>query len=82
MEIDMPVVTLPDGSQREFDHPVTVEQVARSIGTGLAKAAVVGKVDGSLVDLSHTVDRDAEVAIVTGNDRGKGSRLSVTQRRT
>jgi len=69
MEIDMPVVTLPDGSQREFDHPVTVEQVARSIGTGLAKAAVVGKVDGSLVDLSHTVDRDAEVAIVTGNDQ-------------
>jgi len=65
----MPVVTLPDGSQREFDHPVTVEQVARSIGTGLAKAAVVGKVDGSLVDLSHTVDRDAEVAIVTGNDQ-------------
>ncbi|TDT38583.1 threonyl-tRNA synthetase [Halospina denitrificans] len=65
----MPVVTLPDGSQREFDHPVTVEQVARSIGTGLAKAAVVGKVDGSLVDLSHTIDRDAEVAIVTGKDQ-------------
>ncbi|MFO7787368.1 MAG: threonine--tRNA ligase [Halospina sp.] len=65
----MPVITLPDGSQRTFDHPVTVEEVARSIGTGLAKAAVVGKVDGRLVDTGYTIDDDAEVAIVTDRDQ-------------
>lgn len=65
----MPVITLPDGSQRTFDHPVTVEEVARSIGTGLAKAAVVGKVDGHLVDTGHTIEDDAQVAIVTDRDQ-------------
>ena len=65
----MPVITLPDGSQRTFEHPVTVEEVARSIGTGLAKAAVVGKVDGRLVDTGHTIEDDAEVAIVTDRDQ-------------
>ncbi|WP_077528959.1 threonine--tRNA ligase [Vreelandella utahensis] len=65
----MPVITLPDGSQRTFEHPVTVEEVARSIGTGLAKAAVVGKVDGRLVDTGYTIEDDAEVAIVTDRDQ-------------
>ncbi|MGM0449259.1 MAG: threonine--tRNA ligase [Pseudomonadota bacterium] len=65
----MPVITLPDGSQRTFDHPVTIEDVARSIGSGLAKAAVVGKVNGRLVDTGYTVEDDAEVAIVTDRDQ-------------
>ena len=64
----MPVITLPDGSQRAYDHPVTVAQIAADIGPGLAKAALAGKVDGKLVDLSHTVDHDAQVAIVTARD--------------
>lgn len=64
----MPVITLPDGSRREFDHPVSLMEVAASIGTGLAKAALAGRVDGKLVDLSRVIDGDAEVAIVTGRD--------------
>ena len=58
-------ITLPDGSQRQFDHPVTVQDVAASIGAGLAKAALAGKVDGRLVDTSFAIERDAQVAIVT-----------------
>lgn len=58
-------ITLPDGSRREFEQPVSVGEVAASIGAGLAKAALAGKVDGNLVDLSHRIDRDADVAIVT-----------------
>ena len=58
-------ITLPDGSRREFDHPVTVAEVAASIGAGLAKAALAGKVDGQLVDTGFRIDRDAELAIVT-----------------
>jgi threonyl-tRNA synthetase len=61
----MPVITLPDGSQRSFEHPVTVAEVAKSIGAGLAKAALAGEVDGKLVDTSYTIDRDATLAIVT-----------------
>src|SRR5690242_3610149 len=61
-------IALPDGSVRQFDKPVTVGEVAASIGPGLAKAALGGKVDGKLVDTSHTVDRDARVAIVTDRD--------------
>ena len=64
----MPVVTLPDGSQRSFDHPVTVAEVAADIGPGLAKAALAGRIDGELVDLSRVIDHDADVAIVTGRD--------------
>src|SRR5581483_8619961 len=64
----MPVVTLPDGSQRTFDHPVTVDEVAASIGAGLRKAALAGRVDGKLVDTSYTIDNDAKVAIVTDKD--------------
>ncbi|MEJ2686677.1 MAG: TGS domain-containing protein, partial [Gammaproteobacteria bacterium] len=64
----MPKVTLPDGSQREFPHPVTVAEVAADIGAGLAKAAIAGKVDGRLVDTSQVIDHDAELAIVTDKD--------------
>ncbi|WP_431688642.1 threonine--tRNA ligase [Hahella sp. NBU794] len=64
----MPVITLPDGSKREFSNPVTVLDVAADIGPGLAKAAVAGKVDGTLVDCSHVIDKDADLAIVTERD--------------
>ncbi len=65
----MPVVTLPDGSRREFDRAVTLREVAESIGAGLARAALAGKVDGRLVDLSHLIASDADVAIVTARDK-------------
>ena len=58
-------ITLPDGSLRNFDGPVTVAQVAASIGAGLAKSALAGRVDGKLVDTSHLIASDASVAIVT-----------------
>ncbi|MES2999810.1 MAG: threonine--tRNA ligase [Pseudomonadota bacterium] len=61
-------VTLPDGSKREYPGPVTVAAVAASIGPGLAKAALAGKVDGKVVDTSFTIDRDSPVAIVTAKD--------------
>ena len=61
-------VTLPDGSVRSFEAPPTVAEVARSIGAGLAKAALAGKVDGALVDTSHRIERDAQLAIVTERD--------------
>ncbi|MBN2701735.1 MAG: threonine--tRNA ligase [Methylohalobius sp. ZOD2] len=61
----MPTITLPDGKQLAFDHPVTVKEVAAAIGPGLAKAAVAGKVDGRLVDLSFAIARDAGVEIIT-----------------
>jgi len=64
----MPTITLPDGSRREFDHPVSVHDVAAAIGPGLAKAALAGKVDGALVDTSHLIDTDSELAIVTARD--------------
>ena len=64
----MPVITLPDGSQRPFDHPVTVAEVASSIGAGLAKAALAGRVDGRLVDTSYLIESDAALAIVTEKD--------------
>ena len=61
-------ITLPDGSQREFPGPVTVAEVAQSIGAGLAKAALAGKVDGRVVDTSFTIESNAQLAIVTGKD--------------
>ncbi|WP_422648798.1 threonine--tRNA ligase [Cupriavidus sp. H18C1] len=64
----MIAITLPDGSRREFPEPVTVAQVAQSIGAGLAKAALAGKVDGNLVDTSYLIDRDVSLAIVTDKD--------------
>jgi threonyl-tRNA synthetase len=64
----MPVITLPDGSQRSFAQPVTVAEVAASIGAGLARAALAGKVDGKLVDTSHQISVDVQLAIVTDKD--------------
>ncbi|MGB0322788.1 MAG: TGS domain-containing protein, partial [Pseudohongiellaceae bacterium] len=64
----MPLITLPDGSTRQFDQPVTVAGVAASIGPGLAKAALAGRVDGQLVDTSFLIDDDADLAIVTERD--------------
>ncbi len=64
----MPIITLPDGSERPFDHPVTVAEVAASIGAGLARAALAGKVDGVLVDTSFLIEQDAALAIITDRD--------------
>jgi threonyl-tRNA synthetase len=64
----MPAVTLPDGSQRHFDKPVTVAEIAASIGPGLAKAALAGKVDGKLVDTSFVISSDSLLSIVTDRD--------------
>ena len=64
----MPVITLPDGSQKHFDQPVSVAEVAQSIGTGLAKAALAGRVNGKLLDTSALIDRDATLSIVTDKD--------------
>ena len=64
----MPNITLPDGSVRSFEQAVTVAEVAASIGAGLAKAALAGRVDGKMVDLSHRIETDAALAIVT--DKG------------
>nr|WP_314860634.1 threonine--tRNA ligase [uncultured Undibacterium sp.] len=61
-------IRLPDGSQRQFESAVTVAQVAASIGAGLAKAALAGKVNGKLVDTSHLIESDADLAIVTDKD--------------
>ncbi|HKU72202.1 MAG TPA: threonine--tRNA ligase, partial [Burkholderiales bacterium] len=65
----MPDIRLPDGSVRKFDQPVTVAELAQSIGPGLARAALAGKVNGKLVDTSHRIESDSEVAIVTEKDR-------------
>jgi threonyl-tRNA synthetase len=64
----MPVITLPDGSRRQFEHAVSVADIAAGIGPGLAKAALAGKIDGTLVDTSTVVDHDAAVSIVTDRD--------------
>src|SRR5690242_4093135 len=64
----MPDIRLPDGAVKRFDAPVTVAAVAASIGPGLAKAALAGRVDGKLVDTSYTIEHDAALAIVTDKD--------------
>ncbi|HUD26933.1 MAG TPA: threonine--tRNA ligase [Burkholderiaceae bacterium] len=64
----MPLISLPDGTQRRYDRPVSVADIAASIGPGLAKAALAGRVDGRLVDTSFVVDRDAAVTVVTERD--------------
>lgn len=64
----MPVITLPDGSQRSFDNPVSVHDVAASIGPGLAKAALAGRVDDRLVDTSFVIEQDSRLAIITDRD--------------
>ncbi|MGQ0650652.1 MAG: threonine--tRNA ligase [Betaproteobacteria bacterium] len=64
----MPVIRLPDGSQKSFPQPVTVAEVAQSIGAGLARAALAGRVDGKLVDMGYRIESDAALAIVTDKD--------------
>lgn len=64
----MPIITLPDGSQRSYEKAVTVAEVAASIGAGLARAALAGKVDGQLVDTSHLISADAALSIITDKD--------------
>jgi len=64
----MPVITLPDGTQKSFASPPTVDEIAASIGPGLRKAALAGRVDGQLVDTSARVEGDARVSIVTARD--------------
>lgn len=64
----MPIITLPDGNQRSFSRPVTVAEVAASIGAGLARAALAGRIDGHLVDTAHVIDRDVALSIVTAKD--------------
>ena len=64
----MPQITLPDGSRRQYDHPVSVADVAMDIGPGLAKATLAGKVNGRLVDASRPIEHDATLAIVTDKD--------------
>ena len=64
----MPAITLPDGSQRKYEQPVSVMDVAADIGPGLAKATLAGRVNGDLVDASYLIEDDAELAIITGKD--------------
>ena len=64
----MPVITLPDGSQRAYDHAVSVMDVAQDIGPGLAKACIAGRVDGHLVDACDPIEKDAKLAIITAKD--------------
>lgn len=64
----MPTITLPDGKQKQFSNPITIQEVAQSIGAGLAKAALAAQVDGKLVDTSHLIDKDAAVRILTEKD--------------
>jgi len=64
----MPAITLPDGSRREFDRPVTVQEVAASIGPGLARATLAGKLNGAVVDSSCLIESDAQLAIITARD--------------
>ena len=64
----MPVITLPDGSQRQFDHAVSVMDVARDIGAGLAKACIAGRVNGELVDACEIIEHDANLSIITSKD--------------
>ena len=64
----MPVVTLPDGSQRSFDNPVTVYDVAADIGPGLAKAALAGKIGEQLVDTTYTINEDVTLSLITSRD--------------
>ena len=64
----MPVITLPDGAKRQYDHPVTALDVAADIGPGLAKAALAARLDGALIDLSLVIETDATLAMVTAKD--------------
>ncbi|MBT4668591.1 MAG: threonine--tRNA ligase [Candidatus Ruthia sp.] len=67
-KINMPVITLPDGSEKSFDQALSVFEVAKSIGSGLAKATLAGKVNGEMVDASYLIESDASVSIITAKD--------------
>src|SRR5439155_11997393 len=64
----MPRVTLPDGSQRQYPQPLSVAEIAQSIGPGLAQAALAGKIDSQLVDTSYVIEKDCELSIVTAKN--------------
>ena len=64
----MPIITLPDGTEKSFDQALTVFEVAKSIGSGLAKATLAGKIDGEMVDASYLIESDASVSIITAKD--------------
>ncbi|QBY43077.1 threonine--tRNA ligase [Arsenophonus nasoniae] len=64
----MPVITLPDGSQRQYEHAVSVMDIANDIGSGLAKACIAGRVNGELVDANDQINKDAQLAIITSKD--------------
>ncbi len=64
----MPIITLPDGTQKQFDHPVTVMQVAEDIGPGLAKATLGGLLGDNLVDASYLIENDTDLRIITERD--------------
>lgn len=64
----MPLITLPDGSQRTFPQPVSIAELAADIGPGLAKASLTGRVDGRLVDTAFLLERDAQVSLITARD--------------
>ena len=64
----MPIITLPDGTEKSFDQVLSVFDVAKSIGSGLAKATLAGKVNGELVDASHVIESDATLSIITAKD--------------
>src|SRR3990167_3083922 len=64
----MPIITLPDGTQKKFDAPVTVAEIAGSIGAGLLKAAIAGKVNDKLVDTFYSIESDASIRIITDRD--------------
>ena len=65
----MPVITLPDGNKKKFDQPVTIMEVAESLGPGLAKAAIAGRVNGVLLDTCIPIEKDSEVNIITAKDQ-------------
>ena len=64
----MPIITLPDGNQRQFDTTTSIMEIATNIGTGLAKACIAGRVDGQLVDACDPIDKDVNVSIITAKD--------------
>ena len=64
----MPIITLPDGKQKDFQDGITIKQIAESIGPGLAKAAIAGKVNGNLIDTSIPIIEDSKVSVITSRD--------------
>lgn len=64
----MPIITLPDGSQRQFENAVSVMDVAADIGPGLAKACIAGRINGELVDACELIEHDSNLAIITAKD--------------